>query len=137
MPNVLIEVRKKYTPDQEVALMNSVHTALAKTFNILNNDIIVQLVSHEPHRFSVPVTLTNPPLYPHPEYYTQISIDCFVGRTTDTKRKLYRTIADNLEALGIPKGHIKILLRETPKENWGLRDGKAGCDIEVGYTVEV
>ncbi len=76
-------------------------------------------------------------IYSHPELYTHISIDCYVGRTVATKRDLYRSIVENLEILGIPKDHVKILLRETSKENWGIRGGQAGCDVEVGYTIEV
>ena len=43
----------------------------------------------------------------------------------------------NLEPFGIPKNHIKILLREIPKENWGIRGGQAGCDVELGFKVDV
>jgi hypothetical protein len=37
----------------------------------------------------------------------------------------------------IPKDHVKILLRELPKENWEIRGGQAGCDIELGFKVEI
>ncbi len=36
-----------------------------------------------------------------------------------------------------PKNHVKILLREIAQENWGVRGGQAGCDIELGFKVEV
>ena len=105
MPIVLIEVRKKYSPQHETALMEAVHSAIQEAFKILNNDISVSLLVHEPHRFSVP--LTNPVLYAHPELYMHISIDCFTGRSLATKRNLYRCIVENLEALGIPKIMLK------------------------------
>ena len=60
-----------------------------------------------------------------------------VGRSLDAKRNLYRAIVNNLEGLGIPKDHVKILLREIPKENWGIRGGQAGSDVELGFKVEV
>lgn len=135
MPVVLIEVRKQYSIEQEQALINAVHLALLDTFQILNNDINIRLVVHEPHRFPVPKT--NPELYQNPEYYTLISIDCFAGRTVTSKRNLYRSIVENLEVLGIPKDHIKIILRETNKENLGIRGGQAGCDLDIGYKIEV
>ena len=47
------------------------------------------------------------------------------------------SIVKNLEPFGIPKNHIKILLREIPKENWGIRGGQAGCDVELGFKVDV
>ncbi len=66
--------------------------------------------------------------------YTHISIDCFAGRFLEAKRNLYRTIVRNLEVIGIPKDHINILLREITQENWGIRGGQAGCDVELGYS---
>lgn len=131
MPIALIEVRTKYSEAQEIALMEAVHSAIMQTFKILNNDINVRLLAHEPHRSSIPIPLSNP------ELYTHISIDCFPGRSVTVKRNLYACIVDNLAALGIPKDHIKILLRETSKENWGIRGGQAGCDIELGYKIEI
>ncbi|NJH96449.1 tautomerase family protein, partial [Salmonella enterica subsp. enterica serovar Anatum] len=62
---------------------------------------------------------------------------CFAGRTLDTKRNLYRSIVENLSVLGIPKDHIKILLREIPAENWGIRGGQAACDVDLGFDIQV
>lgn len=131
MPSVLIEVRKQYDPEQEIALMNAVHLALQEAFKILPVDRNIRLVVHESHRFAYP------PAREHPELYTHISIDCFAGRSIDAKRNLYCTIVQNLETLGIPANHVKILLREITSENWGIRGGQAGCDVELGFKVEV
>jgi phenylpyruvate tautomerase PptA (4-oxalocrotonate tautomerase family) len=131
MPVVLIEVRKEYTKEQEIALMKAVHSALHAAFNILNNDINVRLFVHEPHRSSLPDTVARP------ELYTHITVDCFPGRSLDAKRSLYRGIVENLEVLGIPKDHVKIVLRESAKENWGIRGGQAASDVELGYTVTI
>ena len=131
MPSVLIEVRKQYTPEQEATLMEAVHAALREAFNILSHDRNVRLVVHEPHRFACP------PDREKPEFYTHISIDAFAGRSLDAKRNLYQAIVNNLEPFGIPKNHVKILLREITKENWGIRGGQAGCDVELGFKIEV
>jgi phenylpyruvate tautomerase PptA (4-oxalocrotonate tautomerase family) len=131
MPVILIEVRKAYSKEQEVALMKAVHSAMHAAFNILNNDINVRLLVHEPHRSSLPETITRP------ECYTHITVDCFPGRSLDAKRSLYRGIVENLEVFGIPKDHVKIILRESDKENWGIRGGQAACDVELGYTVSI
>lgn len=131
MPSVLIEVRRQYTREQEVALMEAVHSALREAFKILPGDRNVRLVVHEPHRFSYPPERQNP------EFYTHISIDAFSGRSVDAKRNLYVAIVRNLEPFGIPKNHVKILLREVPKENWGIRGGQAGCDVDLGFKIEV
>lgn len=131
MPSVLIEVRRQYPPEQEIALMEAVHAALREAFAILSGDKNVRLIAHEPHRFAYP------PAREKPEFYTHISIDAFVGRSLKAKRNLYRAIVNNLEPFGIPKDHVKILLREIPKENWGIRGGQAGCDVELGFKIEV
>jgi phenylpyruvate tautomerase PptA (4-oxalocrotonate tautomerase family) len=131
MPAVLIEVRKRYTPEQEVAIMEAVHAALREAFKILPADRDVRLLVHEPHRFACS------PHHAHPEAFTLISIDAFAGRSLDAKRSLYRAIVANLEPHGIPKDHVKVLLREIPRENWGVRGGQAACDVELGYKVDV
>lgn len=131
MPSVLIEVRRQYTREQETALIEAVHAALREAFRILPGDRNVRLVVHEPHRFACP------PDRDRPDLYTHISIDAFAGRSLDAKRDLYKGIVKNLESLGIPRDHVKILLREIPRENWGIRGGQAGCDVELGYKIDV
>jgi phenylpyruvate tautomerase PptA (4-oxalocrotonate tautomerase family) len=131
MPSVLIEVRKQYSIEQERAIMEAVHSALREAFKILPGDRNVRLLVHEPHRFECPPARTSP------EFYTHISIDAFAGRSLEAKRNLYRAIVRNLAELGIPNDHVKILLRELPRENWGIRGGQAGCDVDLGFKVDV
>jgi phenylpyruvate tautomerase PptA (4-oxalocrotonate tautomerase family) len=131
MPSILIEVRRQYSVEQEIALMNAVHTAVQTAFQILPHDRNVRLLVHAPHRFACP------PDRSKPEAYTHISIDCFAGRSLDAKRILYKTIVTNLAPFGIPPDHVKILLREITRENWGIRGGQAGCDVELGFKVNV
>jgi len=131
MPSVLIEVRKRYTQEQETGLIEAVHGALVEAFKIKSGDRNVRLAVHEPHSFACP------PACEQPDLYTHITIDAFTGRSLDAKRNLYRAIVTNLEALGIPKNHVKILLRESPRENWGIRGGQAACDVDLGFKVDV
>ena len=131
MPSVLIEIRRALTQAQEVAIMDAVHMALREAFKILPDDKNVRLVVHEPHRFACPPNRTQPNLFTH------VSIDAFAGRSLDAKRMLYKAIVNNLGALGIPADHVKIVLREIPTENWGIRGGQAGCDVELGFKIDV
>jgi len=131
MPAVLIEVRKRHPREHESELIDAVHAALCDAFKILPNDRNIRLLVHEPHRFACPPDLAAPDLY------TLISIDAFAGRSVDTKRRLYLAIVTGLETLGIPKDHIKVVLREIPKENWGIRGGQAACDVDLAYAVEI
>lgn len=131
MPSALIEVRQQYSLQVESGIMEAVHAALRETFKILPDDRNVRLLVHEPHRFQCP------PDREKPEYYTHISIDCFAGRSLETKRKLYKAIVNNLSEFGIPANHVKIMLREITAENWGIRGGHAACDVELGYEVNI
>jgi hypothetical protein len=46
-------------------------------------------------------------------------------------------MVDNLKPFGIPKDHILIVLRESKAENWGVQGGQAGCDVDLGFKVDV
>jgi 5-carboxymethyl-2-hydroxymuconate isomerase len=131
MPSVLIEVRQQYDANTETGIMEAVHKALRDAFKIIPTDRNVRLLVHEPHRFECP------PGREKPECYTHISIDCFAGRSLDAKRNLYKAIVANLSEFDIPANHVKIMLREITPENWGIRGGQAGCDVELGFEVKV
>lgn len=131
MPHAQIEVRRQWSVDEEIALIDAVHGALVAAFQIPPKDKHIRLVVHEPHRFAAPPDLAQP------EYLTLVHIDCFAGRSLDAKRALYREIVDRLAALGVPRGHVSITLRDIPTQNWGIRDGRAACDVDLGFTVEV
>lgn len=131
MPSALIEVRQQYTPKIESEIMEAVHTALREAFKILPNDRNIRMLVHEPHRFQCP------PDIERPEYYTNISIDCFAGRSIEAKRNLYKAIVNNLSQFGIPANHVKIMLREITAENWGIWGGQAACDVDLGFEVKV
>jgi hypothetical protein len=111
--------------------MEAVHAALREAFKIPDWDRNVRLIAHAPHRLACPPDRENP------ELYTHVSIDAFAGRSLDAKRSLYRAIVSNLEALGIPRMCVKILVREIPRENWGIRGGQAACDVDLGFKVDV
>jgi phenylpyruvate tautomerase PptA (4-oxalocrotonate tautomerase family) len=131
MPSTIIEVRRDYEPSQEVAIIDAVHDALVTAFRIPFEDKHVRLVVHEPHRFAVAPGLATP------ANYTLVGIDCFAGRSVQAKRNLYRDITRNLATVGIPPDHVTILLRESALENWGIRGGRAACDIDLGFDVTV
>ena len=131
MPSALIEIRKQYPAEVESGIMEAVHSALREAFQIMPGDRNVRLLVHEPHQFECP------PDREKPEYYTNISIDCFAGRSLEAKRQLYKAIVRNLAQYGIPENHVKIMLREISAENWGIRGGQAACDVELGFEVNV
>ena len=131
MPSVTIEVRREYTVEQEIAIIDAVQSALVTHFKIPQTDRFIRFFSHLPHRFACP------PNQEESEFYTQIIIDAFAGRSIDAKRALYQGIVDNLKLLGIPPNYVTIVIREIPQENWGIRGGQAACDVPLGFKVDV
>lgn len=61
----------------------------------------------------------------------------FGGRSIEVKRALYRTILEHLEPLGVPANDIKIILIELEPSDVGMRGGRAACDLELGYEIEI
>jgi phenylpyruvate tautomerase PptA (4-oxalocrotonate tautomerase family) len=131
VPSILIEIRKGYSKEDEIALMDAVHGALIEALKIKPTDKTIRLIAHEPHRFAHPPTLAQP------EYFTHITINAFTGRSVEAKRNLYKAIVTRLGVLGIPSDHILILLQESALENWGVRVGQAACDINLGFKVDI
>lgn len=131
MPHAQIEVRRRWSVDEEIAIIDAVHESLVAAFRIPPGDKHIRLVVHEPHRFA------HPPGLQRPEFLTMVHIDCFEGRSVDAKRELYRQIVRRLAELGIPADHVSILVRDAPASNWGIRGGQAACDVDLGFDVEV
>lgn len=129
MPNATIEVRRKYTANQEKAIISAVHAAMVEALKIPVRDRTIRLIVHKPHRFPAPPGRT--------ERYTLVDIDLFSGRSLGAKKALYKGIVRNLKPLGIPASDIKILLRESSAENWGIRGGLPASEVDLGYKINV
>lgn len=129
MPNVTIEVKKQYQKQQEEAIVNAVHAALMEGLKTPEWDRTIRLVVHAPHRFATPPSTD--------ERYTLVDIDLFAGRSLQAKKVLYRAVVKNLGALGIPPDHVKVLLRESTAENWGIQGGVPASEVDLGFKVDV
>jgi phenylpyruvate tautomerase PptA (4-oxalocrotonate tautomerase family) len=128
VPNVTIEVRKRYSKGQEEAIIKAVHAAMMEGIKTPEWDKTVRLVVHESHRFA-----TQPKM---DDRYTLVTVDLFRGRSLKAKKAFYQAVVNNLRALGIPADHIKILLRESAAENWGIRGGVPASEIDLGFKVD-
>jgi phenylpyruvate tautomerase PptA (4-oxalocrotonate tautomerase family) len=129
MPLITIETRRGLPPELKRGLLDAVHAALMESFRIPDHDRTQRFVEHAPEHFEIPPG--------RGERYALVTIEAFVGRSLDAKRALYKGIADRFEALGIPRLDVFIVLHEVPRENWGMRGGIAGCDVELGFKVNV
>src|SRR4051812_41079902 len=101
MPIVTIELRKRYTPELEVQIIDAVHAAMMEGLQIPSWDKNIRLIVHEPHRFATPPGKD--------ERYALISIDLFIGRSLGAKKNFYRALTTNLEPLDIPPDHVKVV----------------------------
>jgi phenylpyruvate tautomerase PptA (4-oxalocrotonate tautomerase family) len=130
MPSTLIEVRRTYTPEAQVQLMNAVHSALVVAFKIPVEDRFIRLAEFAPH------AMVNGLRDGVADTYMRVTIDCFSGRSIAAKRELYREIVGRLGEHGVPREHVSILLRESPPENWGA-GGVAASDYDLGFEINV
>ena len=128
MPATTIEIRCKYTAQEEVGIIDAVHAALVEVLRIPESDKTLRLIAHEPHRFSADPR--------RDERFTLISIDLFTGRSLEAKKSLYAAIVRNLARFDIPADHVKVMLREVSRENWGIR-GVPASEIELPFKIEV
>jgi len=129
MPNTTIEVLHQYTQAEEEGIIEAVQAALVEALKIPERDRGIRLVVHEPHRFAVPPEMS--------DRFTLISIDLFSGRSLDAKRALFQAIVRNLAKFEIPADHIRITLRESDPENWGIRGGIPASEVDLGFKVDV
>jgi phenylpyruvate tautomerase PptA (4-oxalocrotonate tautomerase family) len=129
MPDVLIEVRGNWVGDRKAQFIEAVHAALVEAIKIPRGDKVLRFVSHAAEDFIIPSGFG--------DRFTRIEIVMFAGRSLDAKRKLYKAIVRNLESFGVPAKDVKIALMEVPPENWGVRGGFAGCDIDLGFEIQV
>jgi phenylpyruvate tautomerase PptA (4-oxalocrotonate tautomerase family) len=110
-------------------LIEAVQTALSTAIKIpeWDRDVVVELC--DANRRIVPTGRS--------ERFTRIEIKLFAGRSLEAKRSLYQSIVRNLAVLGIPKNEIKIILLEIPPQDWGLRGGLPGSEIDIGFKIDV
>ena len=129
MPSATIEVRRQYSQTEEEGIIEAVHTAMIEALKIPRTDKTIRLIVHEPHRFTAPPGKT--------DRYTLVDIDLFSGRSLAAKKALYQAIVRNLAKFGIPADQIRILLRESPAENWGVRGGVPASEVDLGFKVDI
>ena len=129
MPLITLEARRGMPPELKRGLFDAVHEALVACFRIPDHDRAQRFAEYAPEDFEIPPG--------RGERFTIVTIVAFAGRSVDAKRALYKTIADRFEALGVPRRDVFIVLNEAPVENWGLRGGVAGCDIDFGFDLKV
>ena len=55
-----------------------------------------------------------------------VKIDLWEGRDKDTKRNLIQSVSKAVSgSLDIPVDHVRVILNDVPKDNWGLEGEQA------------
>jgi hypothetical protein len=129
MPDILIEVRKGWLAGRQSNLVEAVHNTLVGVLKHPPADKLLRLIEHAPEDFAIPHGMT--------DRFLGIEIVMFAGRSLETKRALYKAIVEQLLTFGVPAGDVKIVVVDVPMENVGFRGGKAACDVDLGYELDV
>jgi phenylpyruvate tautomerase PptA (4-oxalocrotonate tautomerase family) len=129
MPLIKISMIEGRTVDERLAVAEAVHKALIVAFKIPVHDKNIRIEEYKKENFILPPGKS--------DQYVIVEISVFSGRSVEAKRLLYKSIVENLAASGIESNDIFILLHEEPLENWGIRGGKAACDIDLGFSTRV
>lgn len=129
MPLVRIEILKGRPVAERRRLLQAVHDALVESFAIPEDDRTQRIVEHDAENFEIPPGRS--------ERYALVEITAFPGRSADAKRELYRAIVRNLGEAGIPADDISIVLHEPALENWGIRGGRSGDEVDLGFPLDV
>ena len=112
----------------EKALIEAVQSALVTAFQIpeWDRDVVLDLYDERCRIVSTGRS----------ERYTRIEIVGIAARSMAAKRALFETIADNLEAAGVPRNETRIFLIEPPAESWGIKGGVSASEADLGFKVE-
>jgi phenylpyruvate tautomerase PptA (4-oxalocrotonate tautomerase family) len=71
------------------------------------------------------------------ERLTRIGIIGIAARLLAAKRALFNAIADNLDAIGVPRSETRIRLIEPPAESWGVNGGQLASGVDLGFVIQV
>ncbi len=129
MPSTLVSIRRHLPSDQRRALIEEVQRVLVDVLKIPPHDRNVRLQAFSADDFMVGPEAS--------EYYTQVEITLYPGRSAALKRELYQALVQSLGRFGVPPQDTRIILNEVAPENWGLRGGIPGSELIAPKKLEV
>ncbi len=128
MPCVRIATGK-WAAGSGMKLIEAVQSALVLAFRIPEGDRDVVLDLYDDSRRIVATGRS--------ERYTRIEIIGIAARSMEAKRALFKAVADNLEAVGVPRHETRIFLIEPPAESWGIKGGVPASEVDLGFKIDV
>lgn len=123
MPFVQISLLRGKSSEYVSGIVESVHKALVKEFNVPELDKFQVVHEVEPHQLVFPTSYLG---IPHSDDIIYVHITCKEGRTIDMKRRLYQEIATLISSsTGLVEDDVFIVIAENKAENWSFGRGKA------------
>ena len=121
MPIVRITLRAGTTMRMRQAIADGVHKAMVKVIGIPENNRFL-IIDERPAE-----TMMFDPTYldVRRENVVYVEMTLAPGRPRELKREFYRTVADNLQAAGVRREDVFIVLYESQRENWSVGNGEA------------
>jgi phenylpyruvate tautomerase PptA (4-oxalocrotonate tautomerase family) len=129
MPLVRIEILEGRSGNERRQLFDAIHEALVEAFEIPDDDRTQRIVEYHPVNFEIPPGKS--------DRYTLIEITAFPGRSRAAKAALYQAVVRRLGVLGVDAADVSIVVHEPPMENWGVRGGRPGDEVDLGYPLDV
>ncbi len=123
MPFVQISLLRGKPSEYVSGIVESVHKALVKEFNVPELDKFQVVHEVEPHQLVFPTSYLG---VPHSDDIIYVHITCKEGRTIDMKRRLYQEIATLISSsTGLVEDDVFFVIAENKAENWSFGRGKA------------
>lgn len=129
MPVTLVSILEGRSAAEKTALLEAVQDAIAQTLKLPPHDRNIRLAVHRKGEWLLPEGKS--------DAYVLVETMLFAGRTPETKSALFAAIVGALEAQGVARGDVFLILNEQPRENVGIRGGIRADLVELGYQVKV
>ena len=110
-------------------MVEAVQQVLVAVLKTPSHDRTVRLQTFDPEEFIVGPQAG--------EHYTLVEISLYPGRPPALKRELYQALVAALAQFGVPAQDTRIILNEVAPENWGLRGGIPGSELQAPKKLEV
>jgi phenylpyruvate tautomerase PptA (4-oxalocrotonate tautomerase family) len=127
MPLTHIHLAAGKSLADRTAILDAIHAALVDALRIPAGDRNQILHEHAPEHFRAHRGADS----------VFIEITLFAGRSGAAKRALYAALVEQLGQVGVRAAAITTVLRDVPREDWGIRGGQSAADVELGFVVEV
>lgn len=122
MPFVRIDLIRGRRPDEVRAIADATHQALLDVLDIPERDRFQVITEHDADHV---VALDADLGFERSERLVMIQIFTQSGRSTEVKQRLFHTIAEQLEPLGISGEDVFIGMVENGPQDWSFGFGRA------------